>query len=51
MTLFNEQKRMIEEEIRRGVQASTASLISEFDNVAACDSDDSDKEITELLTI
>lgn len=47
MTQFKEQKRQIEEEIRRGVQASTASLISATDNSP----DNSDHEISELITI
>lgn len=36
MTQFNEQRRLIEEEIRRGVHASTASLLSD---------DESDNEL------
>lgn len=44
MTQFNEQRRQIEEEIRKGIHASTASLLSNSD----CESD---QEISEILTI
>lgn len=47
MYQFNEQKRQIEEEILRGVHASTASLISQTE----CSLNNSDNEISELLTI
>ncbi len=47
MYQFKEQKRQIEEEIRKGVQASTASLISQTEQSL----NNSDHEISELLTI
>ena len=57
MSQFKEQKRIIEEEIRRGVQASRASLISceDGENNEMIgnynEENNSDNEMSEMLTI